>query len=89
MKREDPAKADAEVARYLLKVEKIGDSLGVLLPKELVSHLDLKGGDTLHVIEQSERSVTLSPCDARHAKALEIARRSFRDYADTYKTLAK
>lgn len=89
MKREDPAKADAEITRYMVKVEKIGDSLGVVLPKELVSRLDLKGGDTLHVVEQSERSVTLSPCDAKHAKALEIARRSFRDYADTYKTLAK
>jgi putative addiction module antidote len=89
MKREDPAEARANTTGYVLKIKKIGNSVGVLLPRELLARLHLQEGDVLHVIEQTERSVKLSPYDPKHAKAMEIARRSFRDYADTYKTLAK
>ena len=31
----------------------------------------------------------LSPYDPTHARGLEIARQTFRDYADTFKALAK
>jgi hypothetical protein len=31
----------------------------------------------------------LSPYDPKHAKAMEIARRAFRTYADTFKALAE
>ncbi len=84
---EIPAKIEAE--GFLLQVRKIGNSTGVILPKELLNRLRLKEGDVLHVIEQSERGVKLSPYDPKHAKAMEIARRAFRDYADTFRTLAK
>ena len=84
---EKPTKIDAE--GYLLQVKKIGNSLGLILPKELLARLRLKAGDKLHVVEQTERGIKLSPYDPKHAKAMEIARRSFRKYADTYKALAK
>ena len=74
---------------FVLQVRKIGNSTGLLLPKELLQRLRLKEGDTLHVVEQSERGLKLSPYDPKHAKAMEIARRAFRDYADTFKALAK
>jgi putative addiction module antidote len=74
---------------HLLQVKKIGNSLGLILPKELLARLKLKEGDNLYVIEQTERGIKLSPYDPKHAKAMEIARRSFRKYADTYKALAK
>jgi putative addiction module antidote len=73
----------------LLQVRKIGNSIGLILPKELLARLKLQEGDTLHVVEQTERGLKLSPYDPKHAKAMEIARRSFRKYADTYKALAK
>ena len=63
--------------------------LELILPKELLARLKLKEGDKLHVVEHTERSIKLSPYDPKHAKAMEIARRSFRKYADTYKALAK
>ena len=78
-----------EIEGYLLQVKKIGNSLGFILPKELLARLRLKEGDKLHVVEQTERGVKLSPYDPKHAKAMELARRSFRKYADTYKALAK
>ena len=73
----------------LLQVRKIGNSIGLILPKELLARLKLQEGDTLHVVEQTERGLKLSPYDPKHAKAMAIARRSFRKYADTYKALAK
>ncbi len=73
----------------VLQVRKIGNSVGLILPKELLARLKLKEGDQLHIVEQTERGLKLSPYDPKHAKAMEIARRSFRKYADTYKALAK
>jgi putative addiction module antidote len=78
-----------DIEGYLLQVKKIGNSLGLILPKELLSRLKLKEGDKLHIVEQTERGIKLSPYDPKHAEAMEIARRSFRKYADTYKALAK
>jgi putative addiction module antidote len=73
----------------ILQIKKIGNSMGLILPKELLARLKLREGDKLHVVEHTERSIKLSPYDPKHAKAMEIARRSFRKYADTYKALAK
>lgn len=80
-------KEDAE--GYVLQIKKIGNSTGLILPKELLARLKLGEGDKLHVVELTERSFKLTPYDPKHAKAMEIARRSFRKYADTYKALAK
>ena len=84
---EAPRKTDLEGAT--LQVRKIGNSVGLILPKELLARLKLKEGDTLHIVEQTERGLKLSPYDPKHAKAMEIARRAFRNYADTFKALAK
>ena len=73
----------------VLQVRKIGNSIGLILPKELLARLKLQEGDKLHVIEQTERGLKLSPYDPKHAKAMEIARRAFREYADTFRALAK
>jgi putative addiction module antidote len=72
-----------------LQIRKIGNSLGLILSKELLARLRLKEGDKLYVVEQAERGLKLTPYDPKHAKAMEIARRSFRTYADTYKALAE
>ncbi|MBI3704898.1 MAG: AbrB/MazE/SpoVT family DNA-binding domain-containing protein [Rhizobiales bacterium] len=78
-----------EIEGYLLQIKKIGNSLGLILPKELLARLKLKEGDKFHIVEQTERGIKLSPYDPKHAEAMEIARRSFRRYADAYKALAK
>ena len=80
---------DGDAEGSVLRVRKIGNSTGVIFPKELIARLNLKEGDSLFVIEQAERGLKLTPYDPNHARALEIARRSFRTYANTYKTLAK
>jgi putative addiction module antidote len=72
-----------------VQIKKIGNSLGLILSKDILSRLKLKEGDKLFVVEQTDRGVKLSPYDPKHARAMEIARRSFSVYADTYKALAK
>jgi putative addiction module antidote len=79
----------AESEGVVLQVRKIGNSIGLILPRELLARLRLQEGDKLHVVEQTERGLKLSPYDPKHAKAMEIARRAFREYADTFKALAK
>ncbi len=81
-------KSEAESVS-VLRVRKIGNSVGVLLPKELLARLGLEAGDRLHVVEAADRVLKLSPYDPTHARAMEIARRSFREYANTYKALAR
>jgi putative addiction module antidote len=84
---ERPRTAESEGA--VLQIKKIGNSVGLILPKELLARLKLKEGDQLYIIEQTERGIKLSPYDPKHAEAMEFARRSFREYADAYRALAK
>ncbi len=85
-----PSRADSKDGEgIVLQIKKIGNSTGLILPKELLARLKLKEGDKLHVVEHTERGIKLRPYDSQHAKAMELARRSFRKYADTYKALAK
>jgi putative addiction module antidote len=81
--------ANQEVEGHVLQIKKVGNSLGLILPKELLARLKLKEGDKLHIVEQTERGIKLTPYDPKHAEAMEFARRSFRKYADSYRALAK
>lgn len=78
-----------EIVGATVQVRKIGNSTGIILSKELLARLKLQVGDILHVTELTERGVQLSPYDPKHARAMEIARQSFRKYADTFRALAK
>ncbi len=80
---------DFEITGAVVQVRKIGNSLGLILPKELLARLKLTVGDKLHIVEQTERGFKLSPYDPVHAKGMEIARKAFSRYADTFKALAK
>ena len=80
---------EANTEGAVLQIRKIGNSVGLILPKELLARLKLKEGDKLFAVEQTERGLKLTPYDPKHAEAMEIARRSFRKYADTYKALAE
>jgi len=47
------ARHEIEIEGFLLQIKKIGNSLGLILPKELLARLKLKEGDKLHVVEQT------------------------------------
>jgi len=83
------SKPDANLEGAVLQIRKIGNSVGLILPKDLLARLKLKEGDKLFVVEQTERGIKLTPYDPKHAEAMAVARRSFRKYADSYKALAR
>jgi putative addiction module antidote len=80
-----PAAATANV----LQIRKIGNSLGLILPKELLAQLGFAEGDRLEFVRQPEGGVRLQRHDDTHARAMAIARQVMKDYADTMRELAK
>lgn len=72
-----------------LQICKIGDSVGVTLPREFVTRLDLKEGDKLYPVQQPDGSLRLVPYNPKHAKAMEIGRKMMREYRETFAALAK
>jgi putative addiction module antidote len=72
-----------------LQIRKIGNSLGLILSKELLARLQLKEGDKLYPVDQPDGSFRLSPFDPKHARTMEIARQIMDEYKDTFAALAK
>jgi putative addiction module antidote len=70
------------------KVITIGNSAGVILPKEMLSRLKVEKGDTLYVSEVPG-GLQLSPHDEQLAATMEAADRVIRRYRDTLKKLAE
>lgn len=56
-----------------LKITKIGNSAGVVLPKELLAHLGAQVGETLSVVRTS-RGIELSKPPADEADQMAVAR---------------
>ncbi len=55
-----------------LKVTTVGNSAGVVLPRELLARLRLNKGDTLYVTETPD-GIKLAPHDPEFARQMEIA----------------
>ena len=72
-----------------LQIRKIGNSVGVILPKELLARLNLKEGDKFYPVEQPDGSLRLSPFNPKHARTMQIARKVMHEYRDTFAALAK
>ena len=71
-----------------LKVTQIGNSLGVILPKEFLAKLKVGKGGELFVTD-SPTGITLSGYDPSFEEQLELGRDFMREYRDTFKALAK
>ncbi len=71
-----------------LKLTQIGNSVGVILPKEVLARLKVEKGDTLFVTEAAN-GVTLTPYDPELEAQLEAGREFMREYRDTFHQLAK
>jgi len=72
-----------------LKVRKIGNSLGVVLPKEAAQRLNVAEGSEIYLTEAPDGSYRLTAYDpgfeVKMAKAEDIMRR----YRNTLRTLSK
>ena len=71
-----------------LKIQKIGNSAGVILPKEMLATLKVGKGDTL-ICSETPNGYELSPYDPEVAKQLDAGREFMKEYRDTLRALAK
>jgi putative addiction module antidote len=73
---------------HSLKITQIGNSLGVILPKEVLARLKLEKGDTVHITETPD-GVKVTPYDPALDEQLRAGREFMREYRDTFHQLAK
>lgn len=72
-----------------LKIRPIGNSLGVVLPKDVLSRLNLKEGDSLFVVEAPDGSMRITPYDPAFDAQMRAAREGMAKYRNTLRELAK
>lgn len=58
---------------HTLKLTQIGNSVGLILPKEVLARLKLEKGDTVFVTETPE-GVAITPYDPQFADQMDAAR---------------
>ena len=71
-----------------LEIKKIGNSTGLILPKELLARVGLEQGNQV-VVSETPHGFTISKSDDTFEKGLEIARKAMKTYHNTLKELAK
>lgn len=71
-----------------LKLVQIGNSVGVILPKEVLARLKLDKGDTVFVTDAAG-GVTLTPYDPVFENQMDTARRIMKKRRDVLRELAK
>lgn len=71
-----------------MKIRKIGNSLGVVLPKELLAELQIGEGDLLYPVRTPE-GIALRRKDPSFETAVEAAREVMRRYPNTMRKLAE
>ena len=71
-----------------LKLTQIGNSVGVILPKEVLARLKVEKGDSLFVTEAAN-GVVLTPYDPSLGEQLALGREFMHEFRDTFHQLAK
>lgn len=71
-----------------LKLTQIGNSVGVILPRELLARLKVDKGDLLHVTD-APGGITLTPYDPDFDEQLGAGREFMNEFRDTFRALAK
>lgn len=71
-----------------VKITTIGNSVGIILPKEVLLKLKVAKGDSLYLVDTPE-GVTLSPYDQDFADEMEAAKRVMKKNRDVLRRLAE
>ena len=71
-----------------LKLRKIGNSLGVVLPKEALAHLNVGEGDVITLTEAPD-GVRLTTANPEFSKSMAVFESLNRRYRNTLRELAK
>jgi putative addiction module antidote len=71
-----------------LKITKIGNSAGIVLPKDLLARLRVGVGDTLYVTEAPD-GIRITAADPEFAEKMAAAERVMREDRDILRILAQ
>jgi putative addiction module antidote len=71
-----------------IKVTSIGNSVGIVLPKEVLTRLRVTKGDILYAV-QTPDGVELSPYDPEFVEQVDAAEKIMRQDRDVLSKLAK
>jgi putative addiction module antidote len=71
-----------------LKIRKVGNSLGIVLPKEVLAHLNEEEGDTMTLTEAQD-GVRLTASNPEFAKSMAVFESLNRRYRNALRELAK
>ena len=82
------AQKPAKTTGRTLKVRRVGNSLGVVLPKEVLAKLRVGEGDELTVTDTAE-GVALQHFNGDLQEQIDAARRAMKRYRNALRELAK
>ena len=71
-----------------VKITTVGNSVGIVLPKELLERMRVSKGDRLHVSE-TPNGLELTPYNEEFAKQMEVAEQVMREDRDVLRKLAE
>jgi putative addiction module antidote len=72
----------------MLKLTQIGNSVGVILPKEALTRLRLEKGQSVFLTETPD-GYALTPYDPDLEEQIQAGREFMREFRDTFHQLAK
>ena len=72
-----------------LKVRKFGNSLGVVLPNEVINRLHTGDGERLFLVEASDGSYRLTPSDPAFEEKMSKTDDIIGRYSNTLRALSK
>jgi putative addiction module antidote len=71
-----------------LKLRKIGNSLGVILPADVLSQMNASEGDELF-LTQNRRGISLTTLSRQQARQMEMAQKLMEENFEMLRMLAK
>jgi putative addiction module antidote len=87
-KRSMNIRYNKEVAMHTLKLVQIGNSVGVVLPKDVLARLKLEKGESVFLTD-TPYGVAITPYDPAIDDQIAAGREFMREYRDTFHALAK
>lgn len=72
-----------------LKLTQVGNSVGVVLPKEALAKLGVEKGDVVYLTESPDGDMRISAYDPAVAEEIALGETFMDEYRDTFRALAK
>jgi putative addiction module antidote len=74
---------------FELKLRRVGNSVGVVLPKEALARLNVDEGDAVYLTETTDGGFRVTASNPAFAEKMKVAEKLSRRYRHALKELAK